>query len=137
MKKTLVYFLAIALISCNSTNKKEESAPEKEEPTKKIEVMEFNDTHTFSKPNEARITHLNWNVEVDFDSKKISGIATYDIKTNGNSTEIIFDTKDSLIVSAVKLDNGNPTTFKWGEENQHLGRPLFVSINAFKVNTFC
>ena len=38
------------------------------------------DHHSYSRPDEAVVTHLNWNAAVDFDTRVITATATYDIE---------------------------------------------------------
>ncbi len=59
--------IALTLFACNSPENLDTKAIEIE--TTKKDNMEFNDAHSFAKPKTAALTHLNWNVEVDFDKK--------------------------------------------------------------------
>ena len=43
-------------------------------------IMTHPDKHTFAKPD-ALITHLDWVATVDFENKRITGIASFIIKT--------------------------------------------------------
>ena len=95
--------------------------PKKEQP-KKVYVEE---PHSYAQPNEAAITHLNLDINVDFDNEVISGTATYDI-VNNNATELILDSK-FLDIKSAQAD-GAPTTFQLGEFDKQLGQPLSVSI---------
>ena len=99
----------------------------KEISEKKEAMIEFDDKHTFAEPNEAVITHLNWKAKVDFETKIITATAAYDIKTSEQAKQIILDTKDSLVVIAVRVD-GSPAKFKIGEEDEFLGAPLTIEI---------
>jgi len=118
--------ILLSIFACTSPEKKENQKQDIESP-KTQNTMEFNDSHSFAKPKVASVTHLNWNVEVDFDQKIISGTATYDIKTTEGATEILLDTKNDLNVISVTAD-GVPTEFKVGEFVEHLGNPLSISI---------
>ena len=84
------------------------------------------DPHTWSKPNEARVKHLSWNASVNFETKVISAIATYDIENIIGTDVILFDTK-GLNISTVKVD-GNESTFKVGSNVQYIGSSLSVPI---------
>ena len=117
--------IALTLFACNSPKNPDTKAIEIE--TTKKDNMEFNDAHSFAKPKTAALIHLNWNVEVDFDKKIISGTATYDIKTAEGATEIILDTKNDLDILSVTAD-GKSAEFKVGEYVEHLGNPLSISI---------
>ncbi len=84
------------------------------------------DPHTWSQPNDARVTHLNWNAKVDFAAKTIAAIATYDIQNLTETNTIIFDTK-GLNISKVSVD-GKEVTFQTGDEKEFIGRPLNIPI---------
>jgi len=119
MKKT---FLLLSTVLALFTNCKNEKAPEQaQEPTKTY----VEESHSFAQPNKAVITHLNLDIEVDFNTEKVSGTATYDIKNN-NSNTIVLDTKYLEIQSV--LADGQPTEFSLGEFNEQLGKPLTITI---------
>lgn len=86
------------------------------------------DPHSYSKPNEVRVTHLNWDASVDFDKKIISATATYDLMHLSNTGQVIFDTK-GLKVASVSVD-GKPAQFEIGEEKEFIGAPLKVLIDS-------
>jgi len=46
------------------------------------------DSHSFAKPNEARVTHLNWKAFIDFDTKIIKATATWSILSNENAAPL-------------------------------------------------
>ena len=110
------------MISCG------EKSPERSDRTKMIiaNMKLARDPHTWSKPNEARVKHLSWNASVNFETKVISAIATYDIENIIGTDVILFDTK-GLNISTVKVD-GNETTFQVGSNVQYIGSSLSVPI---------
>jgi leukotriene-A4 hydrolase len=96
------------------------------QPKQETSIMK-NDPHSYSKPNEAKVTHLSWKASVDFDSKKISGVALWTIEKNGSSKEIVFDVK-GLYVKRVTLDGKAQTEFKIGKKDEILGEELIIDI---------
>lgn len=90
------------------------------------------DVHTFSNPAEARATHLNLDLEADFDRKILKGTATWDV-THDGARWVIFDT-DNLKISKVevKAKNKEPqdTDFSLGKTDEMLGRALKVHLDA-------
>lgn len=84
------------------------------------------DPHTWSQPNDARVTHLNWNAKVDFAAKTIAATATYTIQNLTETNTIIFDTK-GLNISKVSVD-GKEVPFQTGDEKEFIGRPLNIPI---------
>jgi aminopeptidase N len=90
------------------------------------------DVHTFSNPAEARATHLNLDLEADFERKILKGTATWDV-THDGARWVIFDT-DNLKISKVevKAKNKEPqdTDFSLGKTDEMLGRALKVHLDA-------
>jgi len=84
------------------------------------------DPHSFARPDEAIIKHLDLDINVDFEKKIISGKATYDIDVKAGASKIILDTRN-LKIEKVTLDNDEPTTFQLGEDGKFLGRSLTVN----------
>ena len=68
------------------------------------------DPHSFSNPDEARVTHLDWKAKIDFNAKTIYATATWTINRGDKSEEIIFDTND-LDIEKVTFDNGSSAKF--------------------------
>jgi aminopeptidase N len=101
----------------------------KQPEEKKLMKKYAEELHSFAQPNNAVVTHLDLNIDVDFDSQIITGTATYNITNNGAS-EIILDAK-YLEISEVKADD-EETTFVLGDMNEQLGQPLTIAI---KENT--
>ena len=71
------------------------------------------DPHSFSVPSEAKVTHLRWRANVDFEKRMISATAEWEIEMKPDAAEIIFDTK-GLDIQSVTLDNGVAATFRAG-----------------------
>jgi leukotriene-A4 hydrolase len=129
--RKLFYLLAIgSLLACNNTPQpKEEQANNERSDKTKLMIANMKlarDPHTFSQPNEARVTHLEWNAKVDFVSKTIAATATYTIENITDTDKIILDTKQ-LNISEVTMD-GAPVQFILGEERAFLGQSLSIPI---------
>src|SRR5690242_6448733 len=80
------------------------------------------DVHTYARPSEAVIKHLSLQLTVDFDLKKLSGTAAYDIEVHDGADSIRLDTRD-LDIHQVTLD-GKDTPFKLGPSDRWLGQSL-------------
>lgn len=115
MKTKYLLFLSLTfiLLSCNQ---------EKEDIITPKYAIE---SHSYAQPNTAVITHLDLEMDVNFDSKKIIGSASYKIENN-NATEIILDSKFLNIKSAEA--DGKTTPFTLGAFDQLLGQPLKIAI---------
>ncbi len=115
MKKAIILALSCFAIftNCDQTVENASTNTYAEEP------------HSFAQPNDAVITHLNLDIDVNFDTQVITGTATYDITNNG-AKEIILDAK-YLDISEATAD-GKKTTFILGEMDEQLGQPLTIAI---------
>ena len=89
-------------------------------------MNQVTDHHSFARPGEARITHLEWNAKVDFESRTLSGAATYDIETASDAERIMFDTRD-LAIKEVLVD-GQPVDFGLGDAQPFIGSPLSIPV---------
>lgn len=92
-----------------------------------LEMKRATDFHSFSRPEEAVVTHLDWNAKVDFETRTISAVATYDIKTSEAAERIMLDVRE-LDITSVSVDGEN-TSFQVGEEKEFIGSALIIPVN--------
>lgn len=109
----------IATISCAGRDSKIQNETD----------MEITDPHTFAKPAEAVITHLDWDASVDFDHKTITGEVRYKIRVDQDAKEIVFDTKDLHIESAFVDDQKVDFSLE-SSENSYMGQRLSLPVNG-------
>lgn len=106
-------------MSCDSDGRRPNKKPMEENPI---------DVHSFSRPQEAVVKALDLHLKVDFESKVLTGKASYVIENLKGVDRIFFDTHD-LEIQKVTLDSQETETpFAMGEEAEYLGRPLQVTI---------
>lgn len=110
----LIAFAAIALLNCGEN----------------VKTSEPVDIHSFSRPNEVKVTHIDLDVSVDFSKKEIAGTAALHIENISGSNELILDTRDLTIEKVVLDDQGSETTFVLGEEQPFMGQPLNIVIQS-------
>jgi len=124
----LATLITVILTSCG------ESKPTVVESSETAEVAKYaTPIHSFAHPNKAVVTHLNLDVNVDFDNQIISGSATYDIDVASGETRIAFDTRN-LEITSVSVDGEETKNWWLGEEKPFMGVPLEVEISdASKV----
>ncbi|UAB79832.1 M1 family metallopeptidase [Erythrobacter sp. SCSIO 43205] len=87
------------------------------------------DDQTFAKPQEARVTHLDLDLAVDFEAKTIGGTAVLDVLASQNAEEIILDS-NGLRISAVTDEAGNDLAFALGDTVEGKGEPLTIQLPA-------
>ena len=109
---TGILLIQIAIgVSCKSKN--ENSKADKDM------AQIIKDPHSFSKPEEAVVKHLNLNLEIDFDLKKIKGVAELEIEKQPGIEKIILDTKE-LHIHEVRYADGEKADFILHEEDPFL-----------------
>ena len=84
------------------------------------------DLHSFSEPHDVVTTHLDLDVEVDFDKEVISGVAQYQIENKNGSRELILDA-NGLIIDSV-INAGNHFNFILTKKDSILGQALIIDI---------
>jgi aminopeptidase N len=87
------------------------------------------DPHSFAKPNEAIVEHLDWQAEIDFDARLIYATASWRIRQQSGVREISFDT-DSLDILKVWLDDDSTPLWSKAAPKPHLGAALVVKITT-------
>jgi len=116
-----IYISSIFLL-WNCTNPLNE---EKTEETQTEETVVI-DPHSFARPLEASVKSLDLNIEVNFETKIISGVTHWTIENHG-SDSIFFDT-DGLSIEKVMLDNRVETMFWLDKNDEILGTRLAALI---------
>lgn len=116
-----LYFGALMLclaVACTST-----TAPS-EEP-QELTKDDTMDSHSFARPEEAKVTHLDLDIIVDFDAQRISGTAKYQLEVN-QADSILFDI-DNLHIIGVEVDGESVNGFHISKGNE-LGQALSIPI---------
>jgi aminopeptidase N len=86
------------------------------------------DIHSYSDPEQAAVKHLDLDIGVDFQAKRLEGTATWDLRRSKESDQVVFDTRD-MEIKAVS-SRGKPLKFTLGPANKSLGAPLTVALPA-------
>lgn len=120
--------LSLTACSDDSSDKQDQRSERSDAIKEKIVNMKLaQDKHSYARPNEARVTHLSWDAEVDFEKHEIIGVASYDIDNIKGIDRILFDTKD-LTIHKVWLDDSLETQWSIGPDDPIKGAPLEVEI---------
>jgi leukotriene-A4 hydrolase len=125
MYKLVVLSSVFLTITSCKTNESEST-----QPTNEVSVTRSTDHHSYARIHEAKTTHIHLDINVDFEKKEISGVASHLIEQLKKVDSIVFDVKN-LIIDKVTLgkDGNQATTFKLGTYDSLLGQPLIVYIN--------
>lgn len=108
-------------------NSKKDPIPSDILNEKEEDEVVIDDPHSFSEPDDCIVTHLNWTLNVDFNAKVLSGVASWKITNLDSAEKVIFDTKH-LTIEKIWLDENEETTFDFGEEHPDFGQALTVAI---------
>jgi leukotriene A-4 hydrolase/aminopeptidase len=84
------------------------------------------DLHSFSEPHNVLTTHLDLDVNVDFEKEVISGVAQYQIDNKTASKHLILDA-NGLIIDKV-TSAGLECTFTLSKKDSILGQALIIEI---------
>jgi len=92
-------------------------------------AADFRDPHSFSRPDEVAVTHLDLDLTVDFPAHRLAGTASLHIeRRNPGADSLLLDTS-GLEISAVRLDDvPQPVEFRLSQQYPLLGRALTVPI---------
>lgn len=86
------------------------------------------DAHSFSRPREAVMTHLDLDIAVDFERKQISGKATLLINNKTGTERLYLDSRGLAIERVTLGSEETETGFSPGDPVEFLGQPLIVDI---------
>jgi leukotriene A-4 hydrolase/aminopeptidase len=85
------------------------------------------DYHSYANPEQVLVTHLNLDLNADFNAKKLIGSVQVTFKRQEeNANELVLDTRGLLISSVTS--NGNPLTFDLKEADENLGAALHINL---------
>ncbi len=128
-KRLLLIFGLGAVLTLTSCDNQQEGTQEEGETKDTASQTHLKDPHSYAKPWEAVIKHLNLDIALDFDKQVISGKASYKIKNKTGADSIYLDSRN-LTIREVTLgkDGGTSTTFNLGDKRQYMGRPLAIAI---------
>ncbi len=90
------------------------------------------DVHSFAKPNDARVTHANLDLAVDFDTRQLDGSALLRVERREGIAELWLDTRE-LDIRKAEWVNGaerSELEFRMGEVDPNLGQALIIALPA-------
>lgn len=85
------------------------------------------DPHSYARPDEAILQHIDLELVVDFESKTLAGSAKIQFEKADDATHIYLDTKD-LDIAAITYEGGQTANYQLHEENSILGSALEIEL---------
>lgn len=120
LKKIKYLLLALVVFSSCQSNKELN-----EEPTADMKVE---DPHSYARPEESVVKHLDWQAKINFDAKKITAKASLSIESAEDAKKLILDTKDLNIDKVTLGDKEEKATYELGKKDEIMGTPLIIDI---------
>jgi leukotriene-A4 hydrolase len=91
-------------------------------------TITMTDASTFSNPDAARITHSDFEIDVNFDTHIMTWWCNHTIKIEKEgAAELILDTRD-LDITAVSVDGSPNSNFKAGKSTKALGTAVNIPL---------
>ncbi|HWJ82239.1 MAG TPA: M1 family metallopeptidase [Nocardioides sp.] len=85
------------------------------------------DPHSHARPNEVVVRHVALDLDVDFETRRLTGTATFDLERRApDATELVLDTW-RLDVTSVTAADGTELAHTIGEHDPVLGAPLTIT----------
>jgi aminopeptidase N len=114
----------LSLAACGTPEGGDPSAPRVSPVLSSADAI---DEQTFARPTEARVTHVDLDLDLDFEQKSVSGEAMLDIVAAKGVTEVVLD-NDGYEVSSVTDADGKPLDYTIGEEVEGKGAPFTITM---------
>ncbi len=92
-----------------------------------LSAWSVEDPHSYAKPDQVAVKHLDLKLSVDFKDRQLAGTATWDLMRSPGSKEVIFDTRD-LTIRSVTSPDGKALKYTLGKSDPLFGTPLAVAL---------
>jgi leukotriene-A4 hydrolase len=128
MKRFLAVAFLLLLAACR--NEQPQSPAASTAPQAKPAPAATRDPHSYSRPDEVRVEHIAFDLDVDFAKKQLAGTATLRIHNEKSAKTLVLDTNGLDIRKVTLQPGGAPAQFKLGDADPIKGRALEISIEA-------
>ncbi len=91
------------------------------------------DEFTFARPQEARVSHVSLDLNLDFAAKEVAGTATLDVDAAKDAKEVVLDS-DGLRIATVTDGAGHALEWKLGTKIEDKGEPLSIRLPTARVS---
>ncbi|KRC78170.1 M1 family metallopeptidase [Sphingomonas sp. Root241] len=98
-------------------------------PAPVLTTPEAKDVWTHAEPQVARVTHVDLDLDVSFESKTLSGRALLDILPSPGAKQIVLDV-DDLDITEVTTADRKPLRYTVGPRDKELGSALTIDLPA-------
>ena len=122
-------FAALLLISCRSEAPPVEPSDSAGQVAPILDTPDAVDAHSYAKPLEARVANVDLDLALDFEAKRVNGVAGLDIVAAPGAREVVLDTK-GLQINSIVAAGGKPLKWTLGPADPQKGAPLTVTLPA-------
>jgi len=103
--------------------------PAKNSATENGNAAMTKDIHSYAAPEQARVTHLDWQATVDFTTKRIKGTATLTFDRAKNADTLILDVNGLDLMRIWSNDNpADSLAYELGPQDPVLGQALRIAL---------
>lgn len=129
VKLSVMVLLSMLVLACSQQNQPNQDSNIQSESLPVVDSIQVGkDYHSYSTPENIIVTHIDLDLQADFDSKKLIGSATLSIEhINPNSDVLILDTRGLEILTVVSNDKALAYELKTADPD--LGAALHVSVD--------
>ena len=85
------------------------------------------DDHSYARPQEAKVSHVDLDLTADFAKKVLRGTAALTLQTEANAKQVILDTR-ALDIQQVTDASGAPLKYTLGASDPMMGAPLTIEL---------
>ncbi len=85
------------------------------------------DDHSYARPREARVRHVDLDLTADFTKKVLRGTASLQLETEANAKRVVLDTR-ALDIERVTDGSGAPLKYTIGKNDPMMGAALTVEL---------
>ncbi|NIJ19139.1 aminopeptidase N [Sphingomonas naasensis] len=105
------------------------AAAQQAQPAPILTTPEARDVWTHAEPQAARVTHVDLDLDVSFESKTVSGRALLDVLASPHAKQIVLDVDDLEIFEVTNAER-RPLRYTVGPRDKELGSALTIELPA-------
>ncbi len=118
---TKLVLLLTVIVTCQTEKKYKDGE-------KKSKIISVSDPHSFSNPDQVRVTHLNLDLNIDWNKKVLRGHVNLDFDKKTSADTLILDTRNLKISKVENRNTNKPLKFWLGNEHPIFGSPLYIVL---------
>lgn len=127
MFKSVIFLSAVVTLFFQSCGTEQQEIEAEANAPAVVEESSHVDFQSYANVSEIRSTHMELNLAVDFDSKKLIGSVTHTIENISGTDKMIFDV-NQLSIDKVVLNDTEPTEFTIGPVDEIKGSAMEVAV---------